>query len=267
MPRGRSRSRSAPSSRSRAPSRSMSRPATQQGMTTAAYNRPKRGKGFSGKTVKSLINYVKVNLPAPEKKYKITSGTLASWTTATGLPNVGPILLNPLVRDDTVQGRTADTVNLGRGKLKGNILTTNGAGILRVMIVLDKKPEGTALTNAMLFNTANPSTWQFLNFNNRDVYSRYTILAEQVFAVDNMVENQNTDLYRQQGSSTLVDMSWNCNNYVASLKRGNNGTIADFDDGAVYLCIQQSETFGTSSASSTPINVFYGNAVQYYTDL
>ena len=267
MPRGRSRSRSAPQRRSRAPSRSMSRPAVTQGVGTNAYARPKRGKGFSGKTVKSLINYVKVNLPAPEKKYKITTGTLASWNTATGLPNIAPILINGVVRDDTVQGRTGDTVNLGRGKLKGNILTTNGVGIMRVMIVLDKKPEGTALTNAILFNNANPSTWQFLNFNNRDVYSRYTVLAEQVFCVDNVVENQSVDVYHQQGSSTLVDMSWNCNNYVASYKRGNAGTIADFDDGAVYLCIQQSETFGTASASSTPVNVFYGNLVQYYTDL
>ena len=266
MPRGRSRSRSAPRSRSRAPSRSVSRPATTQGMTTAAYNRPKRGKGFSGKTVKSLINYVKTNLPAPEKKYKlVTNAAIASYSATNGLPNIAPILVNGLVRDDTVQGRTGDTINLGRGKLKGNFLTTNGVGLIRVQVVLDKKPSGATVGNLEMFGTTTPSAISFLNFNNRDVYSRFTILAEQTFNVDNVVDDNQVGPLKC--SATLVDMSWNCNNYVASYKRGNAGTIADLDDGAVYICIQQSETIGMNAATWSPGATFYGNYVHYFTDL
>jgi len=264
MPRGRSRSRSAPRTRSRAPSRSMSRPATTQGLTTAAYNRPKRGKGFSGKTVKSLINYVKTNLPAPEKKYKVFfNAAIVTYNAMAGQPNIAPVLINGLVRDDTVQGRTGDTINLGRGKLKGNFLIQNGVGVIRVQIILDKKPAGTALTNNELFGTATPSAISFLNFNNRDVYSRFTILAEQTFCVDDVIDDQQVTPLKC--SSTLIDMSWNCNNYVASYKRGSTGTIGDFDDGAVYICVQQSETIGCNSG--TPGGTLYGNYVQYYTDL
>jgi len=265
MPRGRSRSRTPATSRAR--SRSVSRqPSVAQGVTTAAYNKPRRGKGFSGKTVKSLINYVKTNLPAPEKKY-ILIPQLSSTVTAnvtTGLPNITPLLINGLVRGDTVQDRAGDHVNLGRGKLKGNLVTTNGANIVRIMVIMDKKPNGTALNNSAVFGTANPSTYTFLDFNNRDVYSRFTILAEQVFSADEFASDA-TDVNKRQCATALIDMSWNCNNYAASYKRGNAGTIADIDDGAVYIMMQQSEAFGYGVATGQV--TLYGNCVQYYTDL
>jgi len=264
MPRGRSRSRSAPMrSRSRAPSK---QPAAVQGATTAQYNRPKRGKGFNGKTVKSLINYVKVNLPAPEKKYILISQLSTSVTASVsgGLPNIAPLHINALTRGDTVQERAGDHVNLGRGKLKGNLVTTNGANIVRIMVIMDKKPNGTALNNSAVFGTTTPSSYQFLDFNNRDVYSRFTILAEQVFCADNFASDA-TDVNKRQCASALVDMSWNCNNYAASYKRGNAGAISDMDDGAVYVMMQQSESFGYGAAAGQV--TLYGNCVQYFTDL
>jgi len=266
MPRGRSRSRSAGRrirSASRAPSRT---PSVSQGNTTATYNRPRRGKGFSGKTVKSLINYVKTNLPAPEKKYILNTqlSTAFNADVSTGLPNIVPLLINGLTRGDTVQERAGDHVNLGRGKLKGNLVTTNGASIVRIMVVMDKKPNGTALNNSAIFGTANPSSYTFLDFNNRDVYSRYTILAEQVFATDHFASDA-ADVNKRQVTTTLIDISWNCNNYVASYKRGNSGTVADIDDGAVYILVQQSEAVGQGTATGKC--TLYGNCVQYFTDL
>jgi len=202
---GASRSRS----RSRAPSRGLSRAPAVQGHQTAAYNRPKRGKGFNGKSLKSLVTYVKTNLPAPEKKYKlVTEGTIATWTGGAGKPNVAPIFVTGLTRGDTVQERAGDTINLGRGKLKGNLITVNGICQVRIMIVLDKKPNGTALTNSELFNTSAPTATTFLNFNNRDVYSRYTILAEQVFNVDNIIDNET--VVPSKCAATLSSILWSC---------------------------------------------------------
>jgi len=264
--RGRSALRSSSRSRSRAPSRSASRGPAVQGHQTASYNRPKRGKGFNGKSLKSLVTYVKTNLPAPEKKYKlVTEASIVSWTAAGGKPNLAPIFVNGLTRGDTVQERAGDTINLGRGKLKGNLITTNGICQVRIMIVLDKKPNGVTLTNSELFNTTAPTATTFLNFNNRDVYSRYTILAEQVFNVDNIIDNET--IVPSKCAATLIDMSWNCNSYVGSYKRGNAGTIADLDDGAVYICVQQSDAYGATTVSSPPACNFYGNYVQYFTDL
>jgi len=249
-------------SRSRAPSRSSSTSTRNTGAASVAFARPRAGKGFKGKSVKSLINYVKQNLPAPEKKYILQNVALNS-SAVLGKGNIAPLLLNGLSRGDSVQQRAGDIVNLGRGKYKGQLSTTNGASICRVMIVMDKRPNSITLTNADLFGTLTPSAWNFLDFNNSDVYTRFTVLCEKTYDVTDITSNSYVNVANQ--AVTHIDLSWDCNHYAASYKKGTAGSIADIDDGAVYLCIQQSETQGSGGTTGS-IGII-GNIVQYFTDL
>jgi len=263
MPRGRTRSRSTPRARSMAPSRSRSMSSNTQnaGAASVSFVKPRAGNSFKGKSVKALMNYVKQNLPAPEKKY-ILHDLSINGASATGKPNITPWLLNALPRGDTVQNRTGDIVSLGRGKYKGQISTTNGTSVCRVMIIMDKRPNATQLTNAMIFGTSTPSAWSFLDFNNSDVYSRFTILCEKTYDVTDSVAGSLAVVANQ--AVTQIDLSWDCNHYTASYKKGNAGSIADIDDGAIYLCIQQGETQGSGGSGAIGI---VGNIVQYFTDL
>jgi len=231
------------------------------GASSVSFKRPAAGASFKGRTVKALMNYVKQNLPAPEKKYNLQTLGINN-TTPAGLGNIAPVLLNAMARGDTVQQRTGDVVSLGKGKLKGQLDTTNGCSTVRVMIVLDKRPNATALTNAVLFGTSTPAAWTFLDFNNTDVYSRFTILAEKTYDVADTAPNSFVTVGNQ--ATTFVDIGWDCNHYTASYKKGNAGTIADIDDGAVYLCMQQSATQGSGGNGAVGLQ---GNIVQYFTDL
>jgi len=249
-------------SRSRTPrSLSSTRSTTNAGAASVSFTRPAAGKSFKGKSVKALIKYVKENLPAPEKKYILQDVSINS-ASAIGKGNIAPLLLNGMVRGDTVQTRTGDVISLGKGKYKGQFSTTNGCSVIRAMSVLDKRPNATALTNAVLFGTSTPSAWSFLDFNNTDVYSRFTVLAEKTYDVTDTAPNSFVTTGNQ--AVTHIDIGWDCNHYTASYKKGNAGTIADMDDGAVYLCVQQSETQGSGGNGALGI---VGNIVQYFTDL
>jgi len=270
-------SSSSVSSRSRSPSASRSRSAMStnlSGRSTTSFRRPRTSGGFKGKSLKAVVNYISNNLPKPEKKYILTENSAQfSHTNYDGLPNMTPVLLNAMARGDTVQTRTSDHVTLGRGKMKCTLHTRNGCSTVRFIVLIDKEPGKAALTNTMLFGTSTPSATQFFDFNNKDIFERFAILTEKTYAIQSPSAG-----YTDAGSvpavplgtleqATLVDISWDCNKYVASYKGGNAGTIADIDNGAVYILFQQSVARGmlTENAYGSFCSSF--QAVQYFVDL
>lgn len=252
-------------------SRSRSMPAiiNENGRSTSGFKRPRGQAKFRGRSLKSVVNYVRQNVPKAETKFKLGVTQQISHTTATGIPNIPPVLLNGLSTGDTVQTRDGNNICLRGGKLKGTILCLNGAGTVRVMVVLDKQNNKTALTNGMLFGTTTPSTHTFLDFAVTNTQSRFTVLAEKTY-------NQPTPFLAIQGgnydlntvSSLLVDLGWNCNDFVASYG-ANAGDATDISSGAVYLCVQQSTTMGSDSTGGLGgvFFVFDYTVVQYFKDM
>lgn len=212
--------------------------------------KPKRPDALRGRpTLRKLTNYVRQNISPPEKKYKFAIGdTTLGAVAASGQPNIAPYFIMSVTRGTTVSTRLADFISLGKGKIKGNIGTSNGNCAVRLMVLLDKKPNGTALTNAVLFNTSTPHSGSFLNFNNLDVMSRFTVLVEKVYTLNNAMLAPSGS---NQNAWQHVDLSWDCNDYIASYKLGNAGTIADVDDGAVYILLQQSGAVGPTGSGIT----------------
>lgn len=192
----------------------------------------------------------------PEKHYKLTqTATLGATSAAPAL-----VLLNGLSRGDTVQDRTGDCVNLGKGHVSG-FLHTAGTGVInafdaRLLVILDSQPNTAALTAAILFGSATPTPQQMYNFNNYDFFKRFTVLHDEKISLnDNMTYDGNS--FQPTQNSRPIDFGWDCKQFKADYAGGNAGTIADIRSGSIYMVL--------ITNNSTGLNLNY-DAVQYFTD-
>jgi len=177
-----------------------------------------------------------------EKKYIINSQKV-TFNTIAGFPAVGStgcVLLNGLQRGDTIQARTGDAVRFKC--IRGAVTLFNATDNLtqtRIMIVRWRHGQGAAIksaqasasagdSNGYLFETTAASTVQVFsmyNFNSADM-SKFDVLFDESFCVGLASGNG----YPMPRFNISVD-------FTTSYKLGNAGTVADIEDGAIYLLV------------------------------
>lgn len=193
----------------------------------------------------------------PEKHYKLIQHSSQAATFAAP----GLVLLNGTVRGDTVQDRTGDRINLGKGHLSG-VLHTAAVGAstaydTRLMVILDSQSNGSALTTSILFGSATPDPFTMMNFNNYDFYKRFTVLHDEKLTLFDKFTIDAGSNFQPLQDSKAIEFGWDCKQFVADYAGGNAGTIADIRSGSIYLVL----LVGNTNA----VNLNF-DSVQYFTD-
>lgn len=234
----------------------------------------RRGKGRS-RTVRrtkraSIPKQVRrlVNQQAPAKHILFSDNGVTGGNTtifpSTSLTNSGPLLqfLNPLTRGTTVQQRIGDIVKISKIYLK--VRTTYGTSvtgdvIIRWMLFSEKCNLGHVRTASefgnIYFGSATPFTNSIRNDNNRDAAAAFTIHKRGSYTMRSSVTGavEIRDWYINFIPKTPVR---------AAYVRGNVGTPADLDSGAMYLYMYTDNivTGANGIHSHVEGNVYYHDA-------
>lgn len=207
--------------------------------------------------VRRRLNRLEMAYVKPEKHYILAQGTNVSSTNAA--PSL--TLLNGCTRGDTVQNRTGDRVNLGKGHISGFLHTSAVGSPLaydtRVLVVLDSQANASALTASILFGSTTPQPYTMLNFNNYDFYKRFSVLHDEKLTLKDDFTIDSGNNFGPCQQSKPFDFGWDCKQFVADYAGGNAGTIADIRSGSIYLVIITNNTNAVS---------FLFDSVQYFTD-
>jgi len=264
----RSRSRTTSLSTGRNRPRARGRSGNPNRNTSTSYVNPVSNLSTTGKTsMKAPFKFFNSGLSLTKKVARIEKSIknnevkylFSQFQTIT--VSITPVvtLLNGMQRGDTIQKRTADKVRLLQFELSGILHTGNNANV-RIMIVSDKSPEGTAIKlvanspaqNYLFagngFATIQP--YQMLNFNDTSIYEEFRIFYDKTFSLDT------TSKFLEQISiKQKIDVS-------AEYKGGDAGTVADITKNALYLVV-----FGASTAGATPATTsLQFDACLYFSD-
>lgn len=207
-----------------------------------------------GSTLKDRVKRVEKTLKNDEVKYQLT---IAGSFTVSTTPSM--LLLNAMTRGDSIQQRTSDSIRALMFELTGILQTGNNA-IVRVMLISDKSPLGTAIK----FSAVTPATgyafagaassailpYQMMNFNNTSLSEEFRIFYDKTFNVTT------TDVF---GIPITIKQKIDVE---AEYKGGNAGTVADLSKNALYLVV-----FGSNSVGGVPTTttLVYDSCL-YYSD-
>lgn len=193
----------------------------------------------AGSTLKKRVKRIEKTLKNDEVKYLLSNaGSITVSTT--------PVItaLNFCTRGDTIMQRTADSIRCLQFELSGIMQTGNNA-IVRVMIVSDKSPLGTAIrfsavTPAIGYMFAGASSSailpsQMMNFNNTSLFEEFRVFYDKTFNLTT------TDVF---GMPLTIKQKIDVE---AEYKGGNAGTVADLSKNALYLIV-----FGSNSVGGVP---------------
>jgi len=167
---------------------------------------------------------------------------LKAITTTPNLANdsTGAILLlNGTQLGSDIDKRIARRVRMTRLEMKLQAYATATTGLdqfCRLLVVLDKQPNGAAL--AITDVLENATTTGLVNLSNR---SRFTVLTDQIHYLNSSVEpNSGKAIYR---ALSVGATTW--------YNSGNAGTVADITTNSLYLIAIGSLVAGNTAGSVT----------------
>lgn len=193
------------------------------------------------------------------------AGTLADPTTTINLGDAAvatPLCLYAPKVSAALNGRIGRKIKVLKIKLNGTIFVATQGGVstadaackVRLMMVLDKQANATAMTGAQLMNDATSAATTIHSFQNPNNFGRFRVLKEKVFHIDDL---------NLTGSPTAVDVIQSGRmipfkiNYtfkkplLVNFNATNGGTVADIIDNAVHIIA------GTSNAAFVPSMQYY----------
>jgi len=178
------------------------------------------------------------------KAVDVTTGVTACDTTS------AVVLLNGIARGDDINQRNGRQVTMRSIELRGYNYVTTATGtdqIHRVCLVLDKQPNGAALTAAQVFSSVSHLAPR--NLENR---ARFKILMDKRMTL-------NSDVVGEPGARRVWKI-YRRLNIPVTFNNGNAGTVADIITGSVYLVMIGSNAAGVTAGS------FQGISRIRYTD-
>lgn len=239
--------------------RSYSTMASVSSQSAAVNTRRKKKRSLRSSKGRSIVARVAALENQVEKKYVITAISTSGVYSA--VPYL--LLLNPLVRGDTVQSRDGDKVMLGKGFFRGYVSFSSSfynthMHPIRLYVVLDRETNISALTSSILLGTAAPDATSLFNFNNYNFFKRFKILHDSGLKMPSHPSPCKFD-QNNPASNMSVDLSctWDCGTFPANYAGGNTGDVTDIRSGSVYLVL-------VSSRDSSATCSLFGNAVQYF---
>jgi len=197
--------------------------------------------GQSAQAPRALISgmgtgAIQTPMRAKERKYILAS---AQGGSALGAYNSGAVyaanpsilLVNNMARGTTVQTRIGDQALFKRLFLQGTINASNqitaNYSTLRMVVLVDLEANGTLVTLADVFGTSNPLVNAVFNFNNRNFDRKFRVLHDEWWTLGG---NCGGGQFPQR--NVKIDLRLNV---PTGYQRGNAGSIADIDTGAIYL--------------------------------
>lgn len=131
-----------------------------------------------------------------------------------------------LVKSIYIRGRVAITNFIIQPPGVSTIIPTGQA---RLIVFIDKQPNGAVPLIGDLLNTAEPGSQ--LNLNNRD---RFQIITDKIYSFDASLTNGTSYAFFNQ---TQYNIKIYKKVSIETIFNGTNGgTIADINSGAIYMC-------------------------------
>lgn len=151
----------------------------------------------------------------------------------------GLALINGCGRGDDLHERTGRRTTIKSIEIRGYNYVTTGSGtdqIHRVVLVLDKQPNGAAMTIAQLLNSAS-----HLSPRNLENRARFQILSDKRWAL-------NSDAAAEPGARKVWKI-YRRVNFPVTYNSGDAGTIADITTNSLYVVYIGSNAAGVTAGS------------------
>lgn len=200
---------------------------------------------------------------APERK---VLSVLPSSLTGGSSTNINYLLMNGMIQGTGEGQRVGEQANFNYLTISFNPLSaaTQFNVTMRVFIFIDKHPEGTQTGQNDLFYWATniyPETqynYQNRNFNRfKIIYDKTLTLGPSTGSINGTATSTVYNMARSNETTWTVKKKLNLKTYYS---RGNAGTIADIDSGALYVGYFIDSATNTNAGLALAYNLFYTDA-------
>lgn len=158
------------------------------------------------------------------------------------------LLLNALTKGDNKDNRQGNDAYMQSITLRISVWLTGSAYVqntpVRCILVRDKVSAGQTILLTGLLGSGNPNTFNNYNHDTRDWNKHYKVYWDQTYTLDGAQAYQRDIVVTKRLG------------YRADYARGNAGTVADIDTGALYLIM-------ITNAGTTIVNYMYQAALTF----